>query len=218
MDVGRAFSFVFEDTDWIKKLAVIGLLSLIPIVGWFLLAGWTLETTRRVIKGDPTPLPDLSDFGLLFSNGLKVFAVVFVAMIPAFLISLPGGIIAGLAGNSREFGGIAMAISMLFNCLSLLYSLLLMIYLPAALGALADTDEVGRALNPASVLALVRAAPATYIIVALLSLVASIIGGLGAIACFIGVIITYPYGAALMAHLMGQAYVEASGTGAVAQV
>jgi len=40
MDFGKAFSFVFEDEDWIKKIGVGGLISLIPVIGVFLVLGW----------------------------------------------------------------------------------------------------------------------------------------------------------------------------------
>ena len=57
MDFGAAFSFMFDDEDWPKKLALASVLSL-TVVGIFPVLGWGLEVVRRVAKGDPEPLPD----------------------------------------------------------------------------------------------------------------------------------------------------------------
>jgi uncharacterized membrane protein len=40
MDFGRAFSFVFEDPDWLKKVAIAGLVMLIPVIGQLVVLGW----------------------------------------------------------------------------------------------------------------------------------------------------------------------------------
>ena len=50
MEFSRAFSYVFEDSDWFKKIALAALVSLIPIIGQIFLIGWALEITSRVIK------------------------------------------------------------------------------------------------------------------------------------------------------------------------
>jgi uncharacterized membrane protein len=86
MDFGKAFTFVFEDEDWLKKIALGGLLSLIPVIGIFLVIGYGFEVTKRVIKGDAEVLPDWSDFGGYLTKGFLVFLIVFVYMLPVFLI------------------------------------------------------------------------------------------------------------------------------------
>jgi hypothetical protein len=43
MEFGKAFSFPFEDQDWVKKLGIAGLLMIIPIIGWLAVAGWGIE-------------------------------------------------------------------------------------------------------------------------------------------------------------------------------
>ena len=34
MEFSKAFTFVFSDQSWIKKILILGLVSLIPIIGW----------------------------------------------------------------------------------------------------------------------------------------------------------------------------------------
>ena len=50
MDFGKAFTYVFEDEEWIKKILIGALLSLIPFVGWWFVGGWGLEITKNVIR------------------------------------------------------------------------------------------------------------------------------------------------------------------------
>jgi hypothetical protein len=56
MDFGKAFTYVFEDADWVKKLGIAGLLNIIPILGTILVSGWALNTTRYVIRRLEEPL------------------------------------------------------------------------------------------------------------------------------------------------------------------
>ena len=62
MDFGLAFSYVFQDRDWLRKVGIVALISLIPILGQLVLIGWSLNITKRVIERHPEPLPEV-DFG-----------------------------------------------------------------------------------------------------------------------------------------------------------
>src|SRR3972149_6471966 len=71
IDLGLAFSFPFADKDWFKKLIIPGLIGLIPLIGQIAFYGWWVEVTRRVIRQQPDPLPDFSDFAGYLTDGLK---------------------------------------------------------------------------------------------------------------------------------------------------
>ena len=90
MDFAKSFSFVFNDPDWIKKVLLIALVSLIPVVGMLVLYGWALQIAKKVIRKDSEPLllPEL-DFGAQLSLGFKYFVLNLVYMIPVFLIMIP---------------------------------------------------------------------------------------------------------------------------------
>jgi hypothetical protein len=212
MDFGKAFSFVFDDEDWIKKILVGGLLMLIPIIGGLVVLGWAVEITKRVIKGDAEVLPDWSDFGGYLTKGFLVFVVAFVFMLPVILIqgcsSLPY-----LYQNADEtMVSIFTVISICVGCFTTLYSILAYLVLPAAIGRYAVTNVLGEAFKLGAIYKMVKENLGTYALVLLGGLVASLIASLGVIACAIGVLFTAVYSMAINGHLWGQAYKESIGS------
>jgi len=218
MQFGRAFSFAFEDQEWLKKIGIAALVSLIPLVGQVFLIGWGFEVTRRVIARDPHPLPDWSDFGGHLVRGLKVALVYLVYSLPVLVLAgcLQVGMIGAttlIAGQDSNGDAASIAIIVVasaLGCLMLIYSILMAFLLPAALGKLAATGNLGDAFRLGEVFALVRAAPGPYVLAILGSILAGIIGGLGSIACGIGAIVTAAYSGVVVGHLTGQAYLAAS--------
>jgi hypothetical protein len=213
MNFGQAFSFVFEDPDWAKKVLIPALISLIPLVGQIFLVGWALDITRRVIQQNPRPLPDL-DFGRQLVDGLKAFVVGLVYSIPIIIFTIPISIVSAVAGNqnmdSNTAGGIVTVVSLCCGGLIFLYSIAMMFVLPAALGNVAATDRLSAAFNFSEIMSLVRAAPGAYLLVLVGVIVSGFIAGLGSIACGIGVIVTLAYSQAVNGHLYGQGYNEAT--------
>ena len=203
MEYGKAFTFPQEDKDWIKKVAIAGVVTLIPVVGGILLSGYVLEITRRVIAGEAQVLPEWSDFGGLLKKGLFYFVVALVYAIPLILLFACVGLSfagAGLAANgdvdtAQTVGTIANVVAACFGCMAAIYALLMSVVLPAAIGKLAVTGEIGPALRVGEVFALVRAKPGVFIVVMLVSgLAISILASIGSIACGIGAIFGVAYG------------------------
>lgn len=214
MDFGKAFSYPFQDPDWVKKILIPAVVMLIPIVGGFIVMGWMLEITRRVIRQDPTPLPEL-DFGKNLSDGFKGFVIGLVYAIPAIIFSLPPAIASSLIGtadssNVEAMGAVIAIVSVCCYGLLFIYSLLLAVVVPAALGNFVAKESLGAGLRFGEVFALVKAAPGAYLMVLLGVILASIIAQLGTIACVIGLFATFAYSFAVQGHFYGQAYNEAT--------
>ncbi len=224
MDFGRAFSFVTEDPKWLQKVGIAALVMLIPLIGPITVYGWALEITRRVINNDPEPLPDWNDFGGLLGKGFQAFVVYFVYSLPIILISsCNGGLQAVLAQNSGGSDGetiatVVLVVAGCLGCFSFLYSILLGLVLPAAMGNLAANGQLGAGFRFGEIIGLVRAAPGAYGMVLLGGIVAGIIACMGLIACIIGVIFTAAFAMAFNAHLWGQAYNVAKNTQVAAPV
>lgn len=207
MDLGLSFTYVFQDEEWVKKVLIAAVAFFIVFIGWIPLLGWVITIARRVIRQDPEPLPDWTDLGALFTLGFKGLIIVIIAALLPSILAIPFAVLGAISNNSDT---IMIIYSVCYSCFSLIYWIAIALGLPASFGILADTDQLGDALNPSKILALVRAAPAAYVMAIIGGLVASLVGYLGIILCGIGVIATMAYAAAVTGHLYGQAHKQAS--------
>lgn len=212
MDFGQAFTFVFKDPDWVKKVLIAALISIIPIIGQLYLLGWGLEITRRVAAGETTPLIPETDFGGFLGRGFKAAIVGFVYAIPIYIIMAP--IVAtsfGLESAGVDEETLALVTSMVSlccGCLMVLYAILINFLLPAAFANMTIHNSIGAGLRFREVFGLVKASPVSYLIALLGVMVAGLVGSLGTIACGIGVLLTYAYAMLIMGHFYGQAYTQ----------
>jgi hypothetical protein len=212
MDFGLAFSFVFKDRDWFKKVAIAALIGLIPIIGQMVVLGWSLNITRRVMNHDENPLPDV-DFGADLGRGFYAFVIGFVYTLPISILSGIFGVMDAAITSSSGSDAAYTMIGLFSVCLGLfafVYGLACAFVLPAAYGNYLAKDSLAAGFNLKEVFSLVRANLGAYLIVVLGTIVAGIIAPVGAIACGIGVLLTYVYSLAIMGHLYGQAYVQAT--------
>jgi len=214
MEFGKAFSFVFQDEEWLKKAAIMGLVALIPFVGWFVLYGWGMQIALKVIRREPDPLqlPRL-EFGNQLSLGFKAFLVQIVYSIPMIIFMLPISIVS-VVGESSSMDadtlGIVLGVTgCLCGGLALIYAIVMSFMLPMATGRFLDHGTVGAGLKFAEVFKLVKAAPVPDLLAILGSALASMIGSLGTIGCGVGVLLTMPYAVAISGHLYAQAYNQA---------
>ena len=102
MDFGSAFTYAFQDSDWLKKVGLAALIFLIPIIGPITVMGWGLEITRRVINNQTDLLPDWSDFGGYLSKGFQGFVVSLAFSLPSLLISICQSGVSGAIQNSNS--------------------------------------------------------------------------------------------------------------------
>ncbi len=210
MDIGKAFTFVTDDENWIMKLVIGGVIMLVPIVN-FAGFGYMAEVVRRVMDDDPDVLPDWGEFGQFFADGLKLFVGFFIYALPMVLVACVMGIIGGATGALGEnmdadtLGG-AMAIVMLgLECIMFVLALIPSVLAPAILARFAEERTIGSMLRFGEVIGFATANLGSYIVVLLIAGVAMyIIAPLGIIACGIGVIFTAWWAYLVFAHLTGQ--------------
>lgn len=210
MEFGKSFTYQFADPDWIKKIGIAALLSLIPILGLIFVAGWGVEITRRVIQRASVVLPDWTDFGSYFAKGLQVLVIGLVYALPVILISACIQAFT-LVPMDQDVATTAITVlSICISCVSVIYGIVIAFMFPAALGSFAVTGKLNAAFRLAEVFGLVRAAPVAYLLVFAGSIAASVIASLGILACVIGVFFTGAYASTVNMHLIGQAYNAAS--------
>ncbi|MEA3441044.1 MAG: DUF4013 domain-containing protein [Chloroflexota bacterium] len=133
MDIGKSFRFVFEDKDWVSKLLIGVLVSLVPILN-FAFMGYLVQLVLNVSEGIAHPLPDWSDFGDKFVKGLIMVVAGFIYALPiVILIGIMGGTgaLADLStgGEISDVAGALLAgVGVLFACLIALYGLALIFF------------------------------------------------------------------------------------------
>jgi hypothetical protein len=232
MNIGRSLTFIFEDPRWTSKILIgivvllaSSLLSviLIGILGFFIVAGYGLETLRNVRNGERYPMPEWRDrWGEWLILGLKLAIAVFIWALPLMFLGLVMIVPASMTGASDDFwtaiGGLGMVV---LGCLTFLWLLVLLVVQPGIYVRLAETESLGAALRVGDILAFTRDHIGDVIIVSLVYLVASfVIGTLGFIAgtllCLVGLVVTLPaaelFTMLIQAHLYAQVGTGASST------
>jgi hypothetical protein len=209
MDFGKAFTFLFEDKEWLQKILLVGLVTLIPFIGWLFVLGWTLEISRRVSSDAQQTLPGLEEFSERLVQGLKGFVIAFVYSLPITFIALAFAAI--LAVETEAIAEAIIIATVVYVCCISAYSVILVIFMPPAFGALADTGQISEAFRFGRLWSLMKAAPGAYILAIIGVWLAGLISMVGLLLCCIGVIFTAAYAAAVQGHLYGQAYREGSG-------
>ncbi len=214
MDFGLALTFQFKDPDWVRKLLLASLLTLIPVIGWLFVFGWSLEVARRVIKGEGQPLPEI-DLARDLVRGLEGLIINFVYNLPAIVVS--GGMALVLVFTSAVFrnnGNVEGIWILAYACLiplAVIYALAATLFIAAAYGNfLAQDESLGAGFQLPEVFALVRKAPVAYFLVLVGQFLCGFIAFFGLVACVIGVVVTTTYTITVMGHLYGQAYREAT--------
>jgi hypothetical protein len=215
MDIGKSFSFVFQDPKWITKLLIGAVLLLIPIIGWIPVTGYYLTTLKNVSDGKESPLPEWSDFGGFFMKGLYGWIGSIVWYLPAILIACCVGII-GVAGSSvgsaagrDNSGAITSAVSYLaicLNCLQSLFSFVAGVTLAAPMVRYANTSQLSVFWDIRGNLDFIMKNIGNYLIALLVGYVASFIALFGIILCVIGVLVTFFWAAMVNAFLFGQVW------------
>lgn len=158
MDFGQAFTFIFKDEDWVKKVLLGILFSFVPIFGQFALMGYILVVIRNVKANEPRPLPDWSDVGQYFVEGLKSLVVNLIYSLPALILSCPIMLAWFLPALPVLFAddepnialaltGVSVVVILALSIPPTLYGLFLTLLSPVLLIRLAETGEISDCLR-----------------------------------------------------------------------
>lgn len=142
MDAGKAFSYPLEDRDWLSKLGLGALISLVPILN-FAWTGYLVQILRNIMNRNGDLLPTWDDLDKKFSDGLILFGAGLIYASPILIalclplgISASAGLLAGSSELQRMMQTLTEAGGLLFLCLFgilLVYGLMLSILSPAIL-------------------------------------------------------------------------------------
>ena len=214
LDLGRAFRFVIEDPDWIKKILIGGVFTLLAavLVGAPFVMGYLVRLTRNVARGEPRPLPEWDDLGGLFMDGLRALAVYLGHFVAALILPLTAGGLLLVVITASSHGGSAGDVigTMAAFAMALVYALAgvlmlaLMVYVPAALLRFALYDRVSAGFEPREVVGIIRRNLGQYLLAVVLYLVANFASQVGIILCCVGVFPLGFWSGCILAWGMGE--------------
>jgi hypothetical protein len=223
MDFGKAFVFMFEDPNWVRKVgigllvALVGLMLspiLVGILFFVFIVGYGLDVTRNVVRGEQFPLPEWNDWGRFFIRGLKIAGALFIWSLPLLLTIVPigfgGAWLDNTSGDAAGAGGFLLLMCGL--CLGTLWGFFVALITPGITVRLATTDRFGSAFEVSELWNFTSRNLGNIIIVILLTivigLIAAIVGTAGVLLCFVGLALTIPLATIWQylatAHLYGQ--------------
>lgn len=221
MDVGKSFTYMFEDRNWITKLAIGGLILLVGalILGWLiipalaaaaLVLGYALVIVKNVYEGSTEPLPEWANIGELFMKGVTAMVGVLIWALPVIVLgcciaitAIAFGANADRSGSNNigPFGGLVLTC---LYCLTFIVAIIINLFVYAPLTNFAINGQLNAFWDFQGAWRFIKLNANNYIVAFLLTLVASFIAGFGVIACLIGVFFTNFWAILVMAHLFGQ--------------
>jgi Protein of unknown function (DUF4013) len=203
--VGEAFVWPFRDPQWLEKIAVIGLIGLIPIVGGINAYGWMMAAVRRLRTGEERLPPAGFDylwpgfqlFVVLIVYYAALLAVAGVLFVPALILLISNG---NSAGNFL-LEVLGLLLLLLAFAITLAGSLALDFVQPGIVLGTLD-GGIGGGLGVGSIARRIRGAPTNTLLAGLMLIAASFVGGLGIYVFFVGLVFTVPYALAVEAWVI----------------
>lgn len=166
MDVVEEIKFPTTDNEWVTKVLVGGILSIIPIVN-FVVGGYYLKVLKGAIEGR-SAMPKWEDWGNLFINGLVAFVIILVYMIIPILIIVGT---AGLTVFSLAYGDMGPGVwaeigaAILGITIGGILALILGFLIPMALAMYVKEGSIGAAFRIGEVVSRIRSVLGDYLIV-----------------------------------------------------
>ncbi len=138
MNIGKSFTYMFDDENWMSKFLVGLVISIVPILN-FAWAGYGIGIMRNMARGMEKPLPSWDNLGEKFKDGLFIAIASFVYALPALvLIGIGAGVTAGAGGK-----GASVAVVVVASCCAVVYLLAFSFLQPALLIHYARTNSFG---------------------------------------------------------------------------
>lgn len=221
MDIGSAFTYVFDDEDWIKKVGIGGAIAfggfilsfiLVGLALLLLLSGYMIQVLKNVRDGQARPLPEWDDFGGLLKTGFFVGLIGLIYNIPTLIFACASvAVTIGMESADPDLASTLTIVNGCLSCIQIILSLVAVALLPAGFIRYAQYDTLGSAFQFGEIFSFIRNNVGDYIIVVILTLVAQILGYFGVILCIVGIFFTVFWSLLVTGHLYGQLARKAQG-------
>ncbi len=206
MDLGRAFSYVFDDSEWFKKVLIGGLINLVPILN-FASTGYFLEVLQKTAWRQETPLPEWGDLGNKWIRGLLLTIIAFIYALPGVILMAFSTVPLIIAGVAERGEGVAVGGMMIFMLLGGLWILLVLLIFPAISVQYALYGNFGAAFRFGDIIKFITQNVGGYIMAIIAFLAAAAIGTIASMVPLVGwiaMIFVYFYAYLVGGHAFGQ--------------
>lgn len=212
MDFGQAITYPFDDDEWLKKLGLAVLIQLIPLVGSFVLQGWSLEISRRVKRRDPLPLPNWQTFGDFLMEGFLIFVAQLIYQLPTVIVGCVASfvwIIPAIGGDNENMvtvlGGATAIILGCCLCLVFFYALAAAVIFWGGYVRYIEHPEFSTFFQFSDNLALVRDNLGDFGMILLATVaVGLVISAVSSITFGLGGLLAAPFTMYFLGHILGQ--------------
>jgi len=212
-DLGKAFSAYFKDPQWFSKtlIAILWMLLCIVGIGIFVLAGYFVQITQRVMRKEEVVLPSWGDIGAKIVLGFKLIVTYAVYMIPMVILFVPVLILAVLSGAGDQADAMPILFSVYIFGITLLlipYGLALSLFSPNIMYRFAENERISDALDVAALCREFKGNWQNALVVALITMGIQSIAGMGVFLLFVGVFFTIFYTYVVSSYLCGVLYLS----------
>ena len=212
-DLGKAFSFMFEDPSWVLKVLIAAFFMLLSFlgIGIFVLLGYVVELTQRVMRREQYPLPEWKDVGVKFVVGFKYFVVLIVYTLPIIFLLIPLfvlTIITALTGGSEGLNALVAVYTFGFIFLMVPYVLFFTFLTPIITYRFALRERIADGLDVGRIVQEFRRNWQNTVVVALISVSLETFACIGILAFVIGIFFTMFYAYAVGGYMYGALYLS----------
>lgn len=191
--VGDAFGWAFKDPAWLGKIAVQGLITIIPIVGWIASAGWMMLAFENARSGRN----ELPAAGFHLGRGIGIFGVL---VIYGIVLNIPTFVLNGIGSHTvTTSSGFNYSYGSPLGSLWQLVAQLALYFLTPTLIVMVYHHGFGGGFDLGNIWKYATGNVTNSVIGGLVMFVGGLIGGLGIIACCIGVFFTIVYSLSIQA-------------------
>lgn len=197
LDIGVVLQGPTEDKDWLKKCALMGLLScalfLVPIAGAIVgslnLLGWMRVYAERRLRGEHE-IPE-ANLGYLGAGwGLFVMYLPLVGLLFVVIGAIAGVVVAGALLRIEALVALG---PLMAAALMMPIGLWLTVFSGAMLYLFLVDGERWASIRFGAQWRLAMRFGTSYLLFWIAMLLAGVIAQLGVIACFVGIVVTLPY-------------------------
>lgn len=212
VDFGRAFTFTFEDPEWLKKVLIGGLFYLLVflLIGLFFVFGYAARVARNVAAGVARPLPEWDDLGGFFGEGARLIGVTLIYYLPIVILAIVafgGGVAIGsFSGGDDAAAALTGGLFSVGMCLVWILAIGISILLPAAITLAVMRQSFAAAFDFPAIFAYIKANAANYVLLIVVHIAANFIAQFGVILLCVGVLFTSFWALLPFAYALGETY------------